>query len=129
MYMCVFRLQERLKAKRLEKEAEERKAEIQREKQRRTFGKDVVSSKERFVILLLCTYSHIIIMLYCLKKRSKRVLQFFLCLRLSVHLFARLSAGFLKLVFLTVTKLNEYFGLQFHDFPHLLDTHNVSASG
>ncbi|XP_060570542.1 UBX domain-containing protein 1-like [Ruditapes philippinarum] len=41
------KLQEKLKQKRLEREAEERKEAIQREKQRRTFGKDVVASKEK----------------------------------------------------------------------------------
>lgn len=45
--LCTCRLQEKLKQKRLEKEADERKQEIQREKQRRTFGKDVVAAKEK----------------------------------------------------------------------------------
>ena len=43
----MHRLQERLKQKRLEKEAEDKKLEIQREKQRRHFGKDVVAAKEK----------------------------------------------------------------------------------
>ena len=42
-----YRLQDKLKQKRLEREEEERKEAIQREKQRRTFGKDVVASKEK----------------------------------------------------------------------------------
>lgn len=45
------KLQEKLKQKRLEREAEERKQEIQREKQRRNFGKDVVASKEKLAEL------------------------------------------------------------------------------
>ncbi|XP_052214211.1 UBX domain-containing protein 1-A-like isoform X2 [Dreissena polymorpha] len=45
------KLQERLKQKRLEKEAEDKKLEIQREKQRRHFGKDVVAAKEKLAEL------------------------------------------------------------------------------
>ncbi|XP_053399394.1 UBX domain-containing protein 1-A-like [Mercenaria mercenaria] len=47
----LLKLQEKLKQKRLEREAEEKKAEIQREKQRRHYGKDVVASKEKMAEL------------------------------------------------------------------------------
>ncbi|KAL3874132.1 hypothetical protein ACJMK2_037185 [Sinanodonta woodiana] len=43
----VQKLQEKLKQKRLEKEEQERKEQIAREKQRRTFGKDVTMVKQK----------------------------------------------------------------------------------
>lgn len=45
--LIIFRLQEMLKQKRLEREEQEKKEQIAREKQRRTQGKEIVSVKSK----------------------------------------------------------------------------------
>ena len=45
--LFIFRLQEKLKQKRLEREEQEKKEQVAREKQRRTQGKEIVSVKSK----------------------------------------------------------------------------------
>ena len=45
--LIIFRLQEKLKQKRLEREEQEKKEQVAREKQRRTQGKEIVSVKSK----------------------------------------------------------------------------------
>ena len=47
LYNSNFRLHEKLKQKRLEREEQEKKEQIAREKQRRAHGKDMTSTKEK----------------------------------------------------------------------------------
>lgn len=45
--LIIFRLQEKLKQKRLEREEQEKREQVAREKQRRTQGKEIVSVKSK----------------------------------------------------------------------------------